>query len=116
MSGCRLALANTDTIARCFPFVNAPEQFFCKKKGEGVATLSHRGRPGSVVAALQLKVSLGMRAHRALDRGMLADIDIAAVTALPDLLGLAGKDLAGLDVGGQGLVALLVLLDRKSVV
>ena len=41
---------------------------------------------------------------------MLADIDVTAVTALPDLLGLAGKYLAGLDVGGQGLVALLVLL------
>ena len=51
-----------------------------------------------------------MGADRALDRRVGADIDKPAVAALPDLFGLTGIDLAGLDVGGERLVPLLVLL------
>src|SRR5699024_6734889 len=64
----------------------------------------------SIVLDLQLKVSLGMCADRSLERRRLADIGVAAVGALPDLLLLAGKDLAVGQVLGQGEVALLVLL------
>ena len=51
-----------------------------------------------------------MGAYRALEWGVLADIGVTAVAALPNLLGLAGVDLAGLDIGGQLLVAFLVVL------
>ncbi len=72
---------------------------FCLRAGDSL-----------VVLALQLKIALGMGAYRALEWGVLADIGVTAVVALPDLLGLAGVDLAGLDIGGQLLVAFLVLL------
>lgn len=67
-----------------------------------------------IVAALQLKIALRMCAHRALDRRVLTDIDEPAVAALPDLLGLAGVDLACLNVGGQRFVALLVVLLNRG--
>ena len=51
-----------------------------------------------------------MGADGAFGGRVAADIDKPAVAALPDLLMLTRKDFAGLNAGGESLVALLVVL------
>jgi len=76
------------------------------------------GRPlrfaiGSIILGAELEIGLRMAAHRADLRGVLADMDMAAVGAFPDHDGAFFEDFAVLDVLQKLEIALLVgLFDR----
>ena len=83
-----------------------------ERRSPGVGAAAFR--TGSIIVLFQLKVALGMCADRALQGSRLADIGVAAVPALPDLLLFPGKNLVVLQVLGQLTVALLVLFFNSA--